>query len=191
MSGHENFVSRWSRLKRESEARRKRGTDIIGDGTPSAVADENGVAVATVRSAPTVDLASLPSTDSITAETDVSVFLRSGVPAKLAEAALRRAWVSDPVIRDFIEIAENQRDFTNPATIPGFGALCGTGDSLLAQAVGMLERPTDALVAQLPDTDVCAAPTSSAADDPRREKIADTRPETQVASATPDAASSR
>jgi hypothetical protein len=29
-------------------------------------------------------------------------------------AALRRAWVSDPVIRDFIGIAENQWDFTNP-----------------------------------------------------------------------------
>ena len=189
MSGGENFVSRWSRLKRESEARRKRGTEVIGGAAASAVGDENGVAGAAVRSTPTVDLASLPSIDSITAETDVSAFLQSGVPASLTAAALRRAWVSDPVIRDFIEIAENQWDFTNPATIPGFGALRGTADSLLAQAAGILERPTDALVAQPPDTECSAVPTNCAADDPRRETIADTRSRTRAASATPDAAS--
>ena len=188
MNRHENFVSRWSRLKRESEARRKRGTEGVRGAEASAV-DENGVADAAVRSTPTVDLASLPSIDSITAETDVSAFLQAGVPASLTEAALRRAWVSDPVIRDFIEIAEGQWDFTNPTTIPGFGALRGTADSLLAQAVGKLERPMDALVARPPDTEFSAVPTNSAVDDPRREKIADTRRATQAASATPDAAS--
>jgi Protein of unknown function (DUF3306) len=186
MGGCENFVSRWSRLKRKSEARRKPRSEVVGGAALSEVADESGVAGAATLGTPTVDLASLPSIDSITAETDVSAFLQSGVPAKLAEAALRRVWVSDPVIRDFIEIAENQWDFTNPATIPGFGALRGTGDSLLAQAVGVLAGPMDVLATALPDTDVSAVPTSFAADHSRREKLADTRPAAQAASATPD-----
>jgi hypothetical protein len=38
-------------------------------------------------------------------------------------AALRRAWTTDPAIRDFIGIAENQWDFTAPEGVPGFGAL--------------------------------------------------------------------
>lgn len=188
MSGHENFISRWSRLKRASEAQRKRGTEAVEGAASSVVSDENGAAGADYT--PTVNLESLPSIDSITAETDVSVFLQSGVPANLTKAALRRAWVSDPVIRDFIEIAENQWDFTTPTTIPGFGTLRRTADSLLAQAVGM-ERTTGVLVAQLSDTDVSTVPAGSAVGGPRREKIADAGSATQATLATPDAASTQ
>ena len=45
------------------------------------------------------------------------------MPAELTRAALRRAWVSDPAIRDFIGIAENQWDFNDPEAIPGFVSL--------------------------------------------------------------------
>jgi hypothetical protein len=41
----------------------------------------------------------------------------------LTRAALRRAWTSDPAIREFIGIAENQWDFNDPNGIPGFGQL--------------------------------------------------------------------
>ena len=69
------------------------------------------------------DLASLPPIESIAADTDIGAFLRSGVPAELTRAALRRAWASDPAIRDFIGIAENQWDFNDPDAIPGFGPM--------------------------------------------------------------------
>jgi len=52
----------------------------------------------------------LPSVDTITVDTDIRAFLKSRVPAELTRAALRRAWSSDPAIRDFIGIAENQWD---------------------------------------------------------------------------------
>jgi hypothetical protein len=52
---------------------------------------------------------------------DVTQFLRAGVPAELTRAALRRTWATDPAIRDFIGIAENQWDFNDPNAIPGFG----------------------------------------------------------------------
>ena len=61
--------------------------------------------------------------ESIGAGTDIRAFLQKGVPLELSRAALRRAWVSDPAIRDFIEVAENQWDFATGSDIAGFGPL--------------------------------------------------------------------
>jgi hypothetical protein len=101
------------------------------------------------------DPGSLPPIESITAETDISGFLRSRVPAELTRAALRRTWASDPAIRDFIGIAENQWDFNDPNSIPGFGVLNGTDivPVLLQQALGEYEKlagSTPASVRQAP-----------------------------------------
>jgi len=85
-----------------------------------------------------VDVTALPSIDSLTADTDIRAFLQPGVPAELTTAALRRAWTIDPAIRDFIEVAENQGDLTDPTGIPGFGPLEDTDEigRLVAQAHG-------------------------------------------------------
>ena len=187
MTEPENVVSRWSRLKRESESRRKRQTEMSESAalsgaaaTTPANADED-VETGT-HATPTFDPTSLPSIDSITAGTDIRIFLQSGVPAKLTEAALRRAWVSDPAIRDFIGIAENQWDFTKPTTIPGFGPLQEARDklSLIARAAGSLDK----LSARLPDTPASAGKPESATGDSRRDELENTPRETQAAPAT-------
>ena len=186
----ENFVSRWSRLKLESRSRRRHETGLRESAARSSAvatsaANEDEVAGAETAATPTFDLTRLPSIDSITAGTDIRVFLQSGVPVKLTEAALRRAWVSDPAIRDFIGIAENQWDFTNPATIPGFGPLQGTCDglSLVAQTAGVPSRSLDELSA-FPDTCPPAEKTRSATADSLCDPIKDRARETQGASAT-------
>jgi len=43
--------------------------------------------------------------------------------AKLARAALRRAWAVDPAIGDFIGLSENAWDFNAPGGVSGFGSL--------------------------------------------------------------------
>jgi hypothetical protein len=60
------------------------------------------------------------------------------VPSELTRAALRRAWATDPAIRDFIGLAENQWDFTAPGGAPGFGPLLETEQirRMLARIVG-------------------------------------------------------
>jgi Protein of unknown function (DUF3306) len=174
----ENFILRWSRLKLESRSRRRHETELRESAAQSSAAatiaaNEDEVAGAETAATPTFDLTRLPSIDSITAGTDIRVFLQSGVPVKLAEAALRRAWVSDPAIRDFIGIAENQWDFTNPATIPGFGPLQGTCDglSLVAQTAESLDK----LSARLTDTSASADKPGSATGDSRRDELENTR----------------
>ena len=67
------------------------------------------------------DPPTLPPIESIDAQTDITVFLRSGVPDELRLAALRRAWTVDPAIRDFKGPQENDWNFNNPNSIPGFG----------------------------------------------------------------------
>jgi hypothetical protein len=49
--------------------------------------------------------------------------MRTGVPETLKHAALRRAWASDPLIRDFVGLNENFWDAAGPDGIPGFGEL--------------------------------------------------------------------
>jgi hypothetical protein len=100
---------------------------------------------------PAFDISKLPSIESITATTDIRAFLAPGVPPDLARAALRRAWVADPAIRDFVGIAENQWDFNDPNAIPGFGSLGPLDDvgRLVAQVFGgPLGQSEDAAAAE-------------------------------------------
>ena len=53
----------------------------------------------------------LPPIGSIGAASDIRPFLAPGVPVDLTRAALRRAWSTDPAIRDFIGLSENSWDF--------------------------------------------------------------------------------
>jgi hypothetical protein len=132
----ENIIQRWVRLKQASKA--TRATDIIPDSAVSTATPTQAEAAGDVA----FDLASLPTIESIAADTDIIAFLRAGVPAELTRAALRRAWASDPAIRDFVGIAENQWDFNDPDAMPGFGPLPPMEDAAdaLAQISGRLER---------------------------------------------------
>jgi len=88
----------------------------------------------------------LPSLESITSVTDVRAFLAPGVPQELTRAALRRAWATDPAIRDFVGIQDNDWDFTKPEGMLGFGPLPPDLDvkKLIAQIFGEAhERPAD------------------------------------------------
>jgi hypothetical protein len=145
MTGPDNFILRWARLKRESDTAQELGAASTSVETTAAQPRSDAA-----MDEP-FDLASLPSIESIAADTDIGAFLQSGVPAELTRAALRRAWASDPAIRDFIGIAENQWDFNDPDAIPGFGPLqaAETAPAVLTQVSSKLENIPAAL-AEMP-----------------------------------------
>jgi hypothetical protein len=142
MSKPETALSRWSRRKRQSASQRREAAAPAREAAKEA-ARGDAVRDSEAPAAP-FDVGSLPPIESIVAGSDIRAFLQKGVPAALTRAALRQAWASDPAIRDFIEIAENQWDFTRPETIPGFGPLGASDEvqSLLAQALGELRNET-------------------------------------------------
>jgi hypothetical protein len=97
VSERDTFLARWLRLRQEAGK-------------------------AEMPAAP-FDPANLPPIESLTSESDMSVFLQLGVPADMVRAALHSAWRVDPAIRDFVGISESQWDFNDPAAMPGFGPL--------------------------------------------------------------------
>ena len=131
MSDQEGFLTRWSRRKREAEQGAPEELPTGAAPNEETVPAERDEADAPPASAPpteeqqesAVDLASLPSIESITAGTDIRAFLAPGIPAHLTRAALRRAWAADPAIRDFVGLAENAWDFNAPDAAPGFGSV--------------------------------------------------------------------
>jgi len=136
MSETKKFLDRWLRRKREAAGESAPGGSDAAAAPPSEGKTEEVA----------FDPASLPPLDSITVQTDISAFLKPGVPPDLARAALRRAWSSDPAIRDFIGPVENGWDFNDPNGIPGFGPIdAGDVARLLAQVIG---APPEAAAAQ-------------------------------------------
>jgi hypothetical protein len=178
MTSPESFVSRWARLKRSSDTRLESPVTDAGPGTTVAASPANGVEAVVAQ--PEIvegadvpfDPASLPPIDAIGVDTDIRGFLQSRVPAELTRAALRQAWASDPAIRDFIGIAENQWDFNDPDAIPGFGPLPEGYDisELLSRALGGRDRPggpipeRSAPVERSPSSVTDHAPADSGAD---------------------------
>jgi hypothetical protein len=117
LSERDNPLRRWARLKQAAKAAEQTGDSLPGsDRVPQLTGTEMPF-----------DPTSVPSIEAIAADTDITGFLRAGVPEELTRSALRKAWAKDPAIRDFIGIAENQWDFNDPDGIPGFGPLAPVG----------------------------------------------------------------
>lgn len=140
MSG---FLSRWSQRKlSEKGGEAPPEEPPLAEAPPPAVAEP---APEPVAEAPAeeeeFDLSTLPPVETLTAESDFTVFWKKGVPEALRQAALRRAWVADPVIRDYVSPLDYGWDFNTPGGLPpGFSdTLAETAEKvaeLLRQAVG-------------------------------------------------------
>ena len=138
MTDREAFLARWSR--RKHEAATTRAEPVAEPPAAPAAAEseksESPNAAPVPRSEPE-PAAELPPIESIDSGTDIRAFLKEGVPQDLARAALRRAFSSDPAIRDFIGLSENAWDFTAPGGVPGFGPFApDAARQLVAQVLG-------------------------------------------------------
>jgi uncharacterized protein DUF3306 len=146
----EDFLTRWSRRKRDAvEIEQVKVPDVGAPGERDTIAEdaiaENATPVEPVEAIkpaappePAFDLKSLPSIESITSATDIRPFLAPGVPVDIARAALRRAWSTDPRIRDFVGLADYDWDYHTPGSAAGFGPLEMTDElrRMVARIVG-------------------------------------------------------
>src|SRR5882762_1842020 len=148
------FLARWSQRKQEAKQPER-----------EAPAADAGVAAepATEAEPPEAfDLSSLPKLEDLTATTDMSAFLRKGVPEHLRNAALRKSWALDPAIRNYVNPAlDYAYDWNTPGGVPGsseIGAgidvarmvsqIMGGGESV-AETQGPAAEPEDAPAADL------------------------------------------
>jgi hypothetical protein len=114
----EGFLARWSRRKQAA----RRSDDPDSPHPTVAPASERDV-----DTEPTIardELARLPRLDELTPETDITGFLRPGVPEAIRNAALRKMWLLDPAIRDFPGHARDYAyDWNAPDGAPGSAPL--------------------------------------------------------------------
>jgi len=124
MSGPDNadqdksFLERWSQRKQEAKQPEPK------QDTPAAASDVPSEPVAKVEAEPEFDLSSLPKLEELTETTDITAFLRKGVPEHLRNAALRKSWALDPAIRNYVNPAlEYAYDWNTPGGVPGNGEI--------------------------------------------------------------------
>ena len=104
----EGFLSRWSRRKAEArQTEAQQAKEVLGHEQaqpPSAPEPAEPDAI---------DPRDLPDIDSLTAESDFTVFMRKGVPPELRQQALRKLWRSSPVLANLDGLLEYGEDYTH------------------------------------------------------------------------------
>jgi hypothetical protein len=140
---NKSFLARWSQ--------RKHGAKQPDHDAPTANSDVPSGPVAESDVAQEFDLSSLPKLEDLTATTDITAFLRKGVPEHLRNAALRKSWALDPAIRNYVNPAlDYAYDWNTPGGVPG-GSEIGSGMDvarLVSQIMGggsTVEPPTLAI----------------------------------------------
>ena len=132
MSEDDRFLSRWSQRKRLALEEARKAAEAA-PAAPEPVAEEEPF-----------DLSTLPDLESLTPETDISLFLQKGVPDELRNVALRKMWALDPAIRDYMgDALDYAWDWNAPGGVPGGGELGAGFDTakMVAQIFG--DAPTD------------------------------------------------
>src|SRR6266571_3671595 len=116
---NKNFLARWSQRKHEAKQ--------PDHDAPTANSDVPSGPVAESDVAQEFDLSSLPKLEDMSATTDITAFLRKGVPEHLRNAALRKSWALDPAIRNYVNPAlDYAYDWNTPGGVPG-GSEIGAG----------------------------------------------------------------
>jgi len=157
------FLSRWSRAKRAAALQ---PDDTVGQPDEASQDDDTTLPPAP-QEEEEVDaeyIAALPSLDDIAKGTDLSAFMRKGVPHALRNAALRKMWTVDPVIRDHLDVARDYFwDWNAPGGVPGGGGIISAKSAagMLKNIIGAREEETP-VVAEAAAGPVAAADGASA-----------------------------
>lgn len=164
------FLARWSQRKQEAKQPEPEA--------PLADAEVAAEPAAEAESPEEFDLSSLPTIEELTSETDITAFLRKGVPEHLRNAALRKCWALDPAIRNYVNPAlDYAYDWNTPGGVPGSSELgagmdvarlvsqiMGTGETAIEPSVSAGENPA----ALASDRAPCGEPQSVPPEQPLR-----------------------
>ena len=149
-----SFLARWSQRKQEAK---QPDRDV-----PAAEANVAPAPVAEGDVPQEFDLSSLPKLEEITSTTDITAFLRKGVPEHLRNAALRKSWALDPAIRNYVNPAlDYAYDWNTPGGVPGSSEI-GAGMDV-ARLVSQIMGSVDSMTEPSTSADETGSETASAA----------------------------
>jgi hypothetical protein len=108
-------LNRWSQRKL---AARRGAEDTGDDGQPSAPETADApMPAADAAAAADEETPVLPLIDELTAESDYTVFLGENVPDAITRAALRKLWLSDPVLANLDRLNDYDEDYSIVDTV--------------------------------------------------------------------------
>ena len=154
----QDFLARWSKRKRT--ARKDRSQDIapVPRPEPASESETSGDMIAE----PPPDL---PDIESLTKDSDFTVFLQENVPEALRRKALRVLWRSDPVLANLDGLNDYDEDFSIVEGIvevvrsnfkPGQG-MRGDDDDADAPVAAAQDEQQDSDFIQTASSDIAAA----------------------------------
>ena len=150
-----SFLARWSQRKHEAKQPEH--------DAPVADADVPSKPVAEDDAAPEFDLSTLPKLEDVTETTDITGFLRKGVPEQLRNAALRKSWALDPAIRNYVNPAlEYAYDWNTPGGVPGSSEI-GAGMDVARLVSQIMGSGESAIEPSIPGADSGKEPASDPA----------------------------
>ena len=153
---NKSFLARWSQRKHEAKQPDQDAPTVNADAPVGPVAESDV--------AQEFDLSSLPKLEDMTATTDITAFLRKGVPEHLRNAALRKSWALDPAIRNYVNPAlDYAYDWNTPGGVPGSSEI-GSGMDvarLVSQIMGGGSTVEPPVLAISPGNETAGDPTQS------------------------------
>jgi hypothetical protein len=141
-----SFLARWSQRKQAAKQPEPKPE------APVAEANSPPEQVAEGKPEQEFDLSSLPKLEEMTATTDITGFLRKGVPEHLRNEALRKSWALDPAIRNYVNPAlDYAYDWNTPGGVPGSSEIGAGMDvaRMVSQIMGGGESVADPSVAAI------------------------------------------
>jgi hypothetical protein len=107
----ESRLQRWSRLKNED--RTGSVAEESGPELPNELVTQEGSELEAEGEEQTTEeiVASLPDIESLDKDSDFTGFLQAGVPEELKNLALRKLWLSDPVLANVDGLNDYDEDF--------------------------------------------------------------------------------
>src|SRR6195256_133227 len=166
---NKSFLARWSQRKLETKQPDQDAPTVDSDAPAGPVAESDV--------AKEFDLSSLPKLEDMTATTDITAFLRKGVPEHLRNAALRKSWALDPAIRNYVNPAlDYAYDWNTPGGVPGNSEIGAGVDvaRLVSQIMGSGESAAEPSAS---DPEPGRAPASDAAQASERDAAQEPGPE--------------
>ena len=109
------FASRWSRLKQEAKAEPVEAEAEPAAAEPEAPAADEGPDDRSDEEV--LEELGLPDPDTLKAGDNFAAFMAKAVPTRLRNRALRKLWVSDPVLANLDMLVDYGEDFTDAATV--------------------------------------------------------------------------
>lgn len=139
----ESRFGAWSRRKRAALRKEAEAKASEAEVDESTVREEEASTKEYEADADYIE--SLPSIDEINGETDLHVFMKRGVPEHLRNAALRKVWMANSLIRDHDDPAVDYAwDWNSPEGVPGAGgSLNGDRVSKMVDDLVNQNRPED------------------------------------------------